>query len=121
MFKNRIQIILTISLITLISCFSVAYGRDQAALNQKLSYLADINEISWVEIDENNVYVGFNKIPSDFSTIVRGAAVQGNRAYGFGVHAWAVNAKNTNWRPGSGPYYCEATARHGKIEKSDCK
>jgi len=31
---------------------------------QALSYLSDIEEIKWVEIDNNNAYIGFDPLPS---------------------------------------------------------
>jgi uncharacterized protein YxeA len=40
---------------------------------------------------------------------------------GFGVHVWAVSESQKGWRPGGGSYYCNATTRHGKIEKSGCR
>jgi hypothetical protein len=90
-------------------------GRDYASLERKLAYLNDIDEVSWVEFDANNVYVGFERRPADLSAIVNAAAVNGNRALGFGVHVWAVPGRR-GWRPGDGTYYCEATARHGELE-----
>jgi hypothetical protein len=121
MFKTKNMLFLIIPMTYFIFSVSITFSKDQVALNEKLSYLSDIPEISWVEIENNNVFIGFNTIPTDLSIIVRGAAVQGNLAYGFGVHVWAVKAEDHNWRPGSGPYYCEATARSGKITKSNCK
>ncbi|MDY6789867.1 MAG: hypothetical protein SWH54_01245 [Thermodesulfobacteriota bacterium] len=84
-----------------------------------MAYLKDIPEISWVVFDENSVYLGFNKVPGDMSAIVRGAALQGNKAYGFGVHVWAMNANKGDWK--TAPHYCTATARWGRITKSDCR
>jgi len=95
--------------------------RDQAALQNRLLYLSDIPEISWVEFDGNNVYIGFKELPSDLRTIINAAAVHGNRALGFGVHVWAIKASNKKWRPDSGSYLCEATARYGKIEHNSCR
>jgi hypothetical protein len=100
---------------------SESTARDQAALTKRLSYLQNIPEISWVEYERNNVYIGFNKRPDDLRTIINAAAAMGNRAYGFGVHVWAVKANQRGWRPGDGEYYCEATARYGKVEKSSCR
>ena len=75
--------------------------RDQAALQKRLLYLSDIPEISWVEFDGNNVYIGFKELPSDFRTIVKAAAYHGNKAYSSGVHVWAVLGSK-DWGSGQG-------------------
>jgi len=97
-----------------------AHARDNSALKKRMEYLRGIEEVSWVEIDNNNVYIGFERRPLDLPAIVNAAAVVGNRALDFGVHVWAVAAEHSGWRPGDAPYYCEATARYGKL-KSPCK
>ncbi len=90
----------------------------QAVLAARLSYLNAIPDIRWVEIDGNNVYIGFREVPADLKNICRAAAANGNRAIGFGVHVWAVPAPafSRGWRPGDGPYYYEVTVRHGEVE-----
>jgi hypothetical protein len=85
-------------------------------LRQELSYLNDIEEVAWYEVDDNDVIVGFEPLPEDWELVIRGAALRGNRAIDFGCHVWAVKAKDRGWRPGTGPYYGEVTARQGKIE-----
>ena len=60
-------------------------------------------------------------LPKDLRAIINAAAIWGNKAYGFGVHVWAVDARYKGWRPGDGPFYCEATARYGKIEDNSCR
>ena len=117
---KKLQIIIAIMLIL---CFVVpsSFGKrkDHDALVKSLDYLYDISDIQWVEIDRNNVYIGFISKPDDIGSIVRGAALKGNKAYGFGVHVWAMNA-NDDWQSSS-KYYCTASARRGKITSSDCK
>lgn len=95
-------------------------ARDEAALKKSLAYLEKIDDVAWVEFDSNNVYVGFRSKPGDLAIIVNAAAVGGNNAYGFGVHVWAISSEHKGWRPGSGPYLCEATARYGKLN-NPCK
>ncbi|MEW6670186.1 MAG: hypothetical protein AB1427_00700 [Thermodesulfobacteriota bacterium] len=113
---------LIVILILYVAVFAGNAGAaDQQALNNRLSYLKDIPEIAWVRIERNNVYIGFKERPPDLNNIVNAAAVHGNRAYGFGVHVWAIEAKYPNWKPGDAPFYCEATARQGKLEGSGCK
>lgn len=104
---------------TSIAICANAGRRDHAALSKRLSYLKDIPEISWVIIVKNNVYLGFVKKINDMGAICRGAAVQGNRAYGFGVHVYAVDGYQADWKKAK--HYCRATARHGRITGSNCR
>jgi hypothetical protein len=87
----------------------------QSKVKNAISYLNDIDEVAWVEVDNNNVYVGFDPVPSDMDAIIRAAAMNGNRAADFGVHVWAVKSTQRNWRPGQGSYLAQHSARHGKI------
>lgn len=86
-------------------------------LMTELNYLNDIGEVSWLEIDGNNVYIDFEPLPSDWNTIIRAAALNGNRAIDFGVHVWAMSGKQKGWRPGDSGYTGNATARYGKIKQ----
>lgn len=91
----------------------------EAVIRAELRYLdAQLTpEIAWMDIDDNNVYIGFSKRLDDMSMVIRGAALRCNKAINFGCHVWAVPADGARpWRPGSGPYYEEVTARHGMIE-----
>ena len=86
-------------------------------IRSELSYLmTEVDEIEWIEVDSNVVYVGFEPLPSDWEMIIKGAALRANRAIGSGAHVWAVKAANKGWRPGDSSYYGEVTARYGKIE-----
>jgi hypothetical protein len=96
-----------------------AQAQNQTALEKRLAYLNNLPEISWVKFDGNNVYIGLNKVSSNLDSIVRGAAVFGNKAYGLGMQVWAVR-DTTNVPAIDFKYYCAATARHGKVQKSDC-
>jgi len=108
-------------IITFLFLPKIILAGDSNVLKQRLEYLKDIPEISCVEFDDNDVYIGFSTRPLDLRIIVNAAAVHGNNAYGSGVHVWAVNASQKGWRPGDGSYCCTATARGGRIKKSDCK
>lgn len=119
--KTILIVLCLIALFFLFPPFSFAQDRDQAALKMRLSYLENISEISWIEYDKNTVFIGFNRRVADMKMIVHAAALNGNMAYGFGVHVWAVNASCRGWRPGDGSYYCSATARSGKIRGSNCR
>ncbi len=115
------NLIITIALAMIILVVAPqSFAKDQQALKNRLAYLNDISEVSWVRYDRNNVYVGFNKKPRDLASIVGGAAFFGNQAYSFGVHVWAIPANNPNWKVGD-PYYCEATGRGGRVKDNDCR
>jgi len=92
-------------------------------VKEALSYLGNVSEVAWYEIDKNNVYIGFTSRPTDLGLVVGAAAFNGNKARDFGFHAWAVDAKTAQkgWRPGQPGYICSATCRHGKGEKNNCK
>ena len=85
-------------------------------LREELSYLSDIPEVAWIEVEKNSVYVGFSLLPNDWEMIIKGAALRGNKATNFGCHVWAVDADKKGWRPGDSPFYGEFTARYGKLE-----
>lgn len=85
-------------------------------LREELSYLSDIPEVAWIEIERNNVYVGFYSLPDDWEMIIKGAALRGNKAINFGCHVWTVDANKKGWRPGDSPFYGEFSARYGKLE-----
>lgn len=87
-----------------------------AKIRAALRYLDEVPEVKWVEVEGNNVYIGFDPKPSDLALILRGAALKANAATDFGAHAWAVDAGQTGWRPGDGPYYAHATARYGRVQ-----
>ena len=79
-------------------------------LKTALTYLTEkVPEIDWVEFQDNDVYIGFNKRPDDLDAVLAAAALNGNRAINFGVHVWAVDSKQKHWRPGKGPYWKEVT------------
>ena len=86
-----------------------------------LGYLGNLSDVSWYVIDDNDVYIGLNTFENR-GEIVRAAALNGHKSLGRGFHAWGVDASvaSTDWRPGSSGFLCEATARNGFIEKSDC-
>lgn len=79
--------------------------------------IVDMDEVDWVEYDGNEVYVGFNKFPSDLKPMINAWALQANWALDFGVRVFAVLNAPKGWRPGdkSNGLYIGA-ARHGKIE-----
>jgi len=95
---------------------SSSSNQQEQIIRNELQYLNDVQEVSWFEVDDNNVYIGFSTKSYDLTLILRGAALRANAAIDFGVHVWAVKAANKGWRPGDGPYYGEVTARYGKIE-----
>lgn len=92
--------------------------RAVSLLLRELDYLrTEVPELAWMEVDGNNVYLGFRfDIPDDWRLIVNGAALSGNRATDFGVHVWATQARE-GWRPGDRGVLCQATARDGHLEQ----
>ncbi len=94
------------------------HSSNYQALHKAMSYLSEIPEVEWHEIQRNNVYIGFKQLPSDWRIIINGAALRGNEAMNFGCHIWAIDANkfNEGWRPGDGPFYGEMTARYGKLQ-----
>ncbi len=99
--------------ITVIKNGSDGYGKK---IMHRLEYLNDVEEIVWVEIESNTVYIGFEPIPNDWKMIIDFAALYGNNVTGFGTHVWAVYGKRKGWRPGDSSFIGSTTARHGKIE-----
>ena len=96
-------------------------ARHPAALRDRLAYLKDLPGVSWVDFVTNNVYIGLKEKPEDLKFIVGDAAVAGSKVYGFAVHVFAVDEKYRNVKPRKRPYFCKATARHGKIRENTCK
>jgi len=89
-------------------------GSREKILKRELSYLLqDVDEVVWFTPIDNNVYIGFSRVPDDLYWILRGAARRGNVAIDFGCHVWAVPADAS---PGDvSRHYGEATARNGKV------
>ena len=86
------------------------------SLMSSMNYLNDISDISWWEVDDNDVYINFEPLPSDWNMIIRASALKGNKTTDFGVHVWAMTGKRKGWRPGDSGYTGSVTARYGKIE-----
>ncbi len=96
-------------------------ARHPDALQERLAYLKDLPDVSWVEFDTNNVYIGLKDKPENLKAIVGDAAVAGSKVYGFTVHVWAVDEKYRGVEPRKRPYFCKATARRGEIRENTCK
>lgn len=79
--------------------------------------IVEMDEVDWVEYEDNEVYVGFNMFPSDLKPMINMWALAANRELNFGVRVFAVLKAPKGWRPGTpcaGLYI--GAARHGKIE-----
>ena len=121
-------LVVTVAIAVLIVIVMIATGSGEGSssgpsrsnreniLRRELHYLSELEDVEWVEFDGNDVYIGFTRRPADLEAVLRAAALNGNRAIDFGVHVWAAPAADKGWRPGSGQYYAEVTARNGKIE-----
>jgi len=88
-------------------------------LKERLYYLDDIEEVSWVKFHRNFVYIGFKTISPDICLIIAGAALQGNIALNYDTNVTAVNYKFKK-RPLEG-YICSAIARHGWVRQNNCQ
>lgn len=90
---------------------------DRTPIETAASYLLNIPEISWMVIVRNRVYLGFNKRVNDMGAICRGAALNCSRVCQTGVHVYAVDGYQADWRKSK--KYCKATARQGKITQNN--
>ena len=73
--------------------------------------------MTWFEVYDNNVVIGFRERSADLELIVKGSALRGNKAIDFGCHVWAVPDHLRSYRPGDPGYWMEATARYGRVER----
>ena len=97
------------------------WSKKEIKIKESLSYLIDsVKQIKQIKIKKNIVIIAWNKIPSDFSVINRGAALQANKATDFGVHIWSVPSGHIGWDE-TQSYICETTARYGKVQNSSCR
>ncbi len=93
---------------------------DNAALRQRMQYLNNLDEVSWVEFDGGEVYVGFNTRPPDLGVTMASAVSAASGAHGNRkVRVVAVDGGAPGWRPGDGRVFCEATLQLGSV-KTDC-
>lgn len=103
---------------------SYAFAGDQAALKNRLAYLKDIPEVSEVKYVDNQVYIGFNRCPSDIGAIVGGAAAFGSSAYGSRITVWGCEYDKHEPNPEKWGVYgrgkCYAIARGGETRKNRC-
>lgn len=94
-------------------CGGSSEAVDNTALRQRMAYLNDMAQVSWVDFEGGDVYVGFDERPSDLPMIVNTAAAAAAKAHGKKVHIYAVKGGQPGWRPGDGPVLCEASVRMG--------
>lgn len=88
---------------------------EEEQLKNRLDYLYEIPEISWVKFERNSVYIGFTSVPSDLTLILGAAAFHGNKAIDFGVHVYAYDARRYGPTTG-GNFFKGATCRYGKVK-----
>ena len=94
-------------------------GGGMAALKERLSYLKDLPEVSWVEFEPANVFIGFSKFPEDLKQIMNAAAVLGSKSFGFDIYVWACRADDPGWRPGSSPCHYSVMTRNGVPQENN--
>ena len=99
---------------------TLGIARNESAMERKLqeamSYLNELYEVDWYEVDGNNVYIGFEPLPDDWQIVINGAALHGNKTTNFECHVWAINANQKGWRPGDGLFHGKATAYSGRLK-----
>jgi hypothetical protein len=91
----------------------------EAIIKNKIpASIVDMDEIDWVEYDDEVVYIGFNKRPDDLKTMIDMWAIQANRELGSMVSVWAVVGEEKGWRPGNSASVngYHAIARNGKTQ-----
>ena len=93
---------------------------DNTALRERMQYLNDLDEVSWMDFDGGEVYVGFNTRPPDLGLTMASAVAATSEAHGNRkVRLVAVDGGAPGWRPGDGPIFCSATIQLGSA-KTDC-
>lgn len=89
-------------------------GNYGTKLRARLNYLMELDEVQWVEVDDNSVYIGINTL-ADLKLICNAAAYVGNKDIGFGVHVYAIDArKHSNSASSKHTYVYNVTYRNGK-------
>jgi hypothetical protein len=65
---------------------------DQEMLEQRLSYVLDIPEVSWMLVNDSRVFIGFKtKSDSLVSSVLQTAALTGNKAINSNVQILALD------------------------------
>jgi len=120
LFLSLCLILLTVTIATAGIDWSIEKSTNRALKIHKVlqgfEFETEVPEIAWIDIDDNDIYIGFTSLPLDYATLLKAIALNCNWEINFGVHVWAVDAKYKHWRPGDSSYYFETTARYGKIE-----
>jgi hypothetical protein len=116
--KKTLLIVAALTL-AITACKESATDAKAQAVEKEISYLGDFAEY---RVDRNHVWLKFkaDDLPADYSTIVRAAAVKAHLAYGSGAHVYLVASGSRLADAPSVRLICSASARYGKIEKSDC-
>ena len=86
---------------------------DNTALRERMSYLGNLAEVSWVDFESGNVFIGFDERPPGLAVLVNTAAATAHKTHGKKVHVYAVRGSQPGWRPGDGGVLCEASVKLG--------
>lgn len=89
-------------------------------IRARLAFLDSVPEIAWVEVEGNEVYIGWRELPPDLRAVVNFAAAHANEAIRFGAHVYSALNVAPGWRPGQPGFICSASARGGRVTDSDC-
>lgn len=105
----------------------------QPAVEAKLEYLNDIDEIRWWRVEGNDTYIAFDPRPEDMGEIVRAAAAWASAARGgysrLGVgglraRVWAIDGSQFPTADSFNPsdqfrYYICAHADEGRVTRTE--
>ena len=120
-FTKQITLIVLVVFGVLIGSGTGFAGKIEQKVLSKRAFFKDHPAIKWVKVEKENVVIGWQGIPKDFTRINRKAAIEANLAYGRKIHVWSVRHRQKNWVIGSRPYLCKTTAKNGKVFKTTCK
>ena len=95
---------------------------NETLLKDATSYLAQREDVKWIEYQGNEIYIGFYPFPADYSYICNHAAEIGNKAMDFGCRVYAYDASKHRSLIGNTHDYTYMTAwRYGQKEDSDTR
>lgn len=91
-------------------------------ISQELEYLKNnVEEIEWIEVENNQIYIGFKSIPEDYESILRGASWRASRAIFYKVTVWGLPTwkYKKGWRLETAPpeldrYWSRYFGRYGR-------
>ena len=104
----------------LAACVDSSANQKTDAVEKAVEYIGGFAEYR-IE-NGNHIWMKFkvDALPSDHAEIVRGAALKAHQAHGSGAHVYLLAHQSKLSEIPAVRLICSATARYGKVEKSDC-